>query len=1098
MIGFFACTTLRMLRAYPRAVVGVEAAAAMRRPIAVLRLPPHRRACTARLPVQDIRGLLPAAKRQPMAAAYDPAEVEAEWYEWWERHGMFQPQRSDGGDASDAASTRRRPFSMVLPPPNVTGALHLGHALTVAVQDAVARSRRMRGHETVWVPGLDHAGIATQSVVERSLAQREGVTRRELGREAFLDRVWEWHRQYGGRINSQLRMVGASLDWTRSTFTLDDGHSAAVTDAFLRLFDDGLVYRKDRMVNWCPHLQTAISDIEVDVVQVNGPTQLRLPSGRTAEVGVMHTFGYPVAGADGAPTTAVLDVSTTRLETMLGDAAVAVHPDDPRYASMVGRHVVHPIHGTLLPVVADGDLVDPALGTGVVKITPAHDANDLACARRHGLPEASLMHDDGTLTDEAGPDFAGMDRFAARVAVQQRLQDAGLYRGVEAHDMALGVCSRSGDILEPMLKPQWFVQCDGLAASAAALVRDGTVSVLPRAQEASWFRWLDNIQDWCVSRQLWWGHRIPAFRVVGVDPAVAVALGRAGGARVAVTATATNAAEVWALGACEDDAWRALRAAVPPGTDTSRWALRQDDDVLDTWFSSSVFPLTVFGWRAATGLPDAAARFHPLDVMETGQDILFFWVARMAMVCHHLTGVAPFKSVWLHPIVRDAAGRKMSKSLGNVVDPADVIRGKPLAELQAAVSAGGTPLSPSEVRTSVKALGKEFPQGIPPCGADALRFTLAAYMQQGANINMDVHRVVTHRQFCNKLWNVTRFVLQHLDGRKRTPALGMLQGMSTTGAVTSMADEWLLRRLAAAVRDADDGLETFDLAKSTAALHRFAVHDLCDVYVEWCKAVLSGAAHGDVNATHAVLAQALDGLLRALHPFMPFVTEELWQRLMVTGLDGTGGPLPMPPMPMSVSLAPGVAPEALAGRAVACNHMDVFVDVLGSARGLVKAATDWFPGTKRADCRIVVEVDVDVHTGASREGGADVGVALADKLCSHAAHLQHMLHAGAVEVDTSGSPRPGRHLRAAAAPGVVVALPVLLDREDALQAALGKLAARLEKLRQQQQQLAARLAKLRADDRVPAAAGDKVQKKLDAVDAEVQAVGATWRQLGGA
>jgi valyl-tRNA synthetase len=612
---------------------------------------------------------------EPIAMQYQPHEVEPDWYEWWESEGLFKPARSP----------HKRPFTMVLPPPNVTGALHIGHALTVAIQDTLARWRRMKGDSVLWVPGLDHAGIATQTVVERKLSAERGLTRHDLGRSAFVEEVWAWHDQYGGRIKSQLRLLGATLDWSREVFTMDTMRSEAVVEAFVRLHEQGLIYRGNRMVNWCPHLNTVLSDIELDYLDLEGPEDLQLPGQVAAvEFGRLHAFAYPLSnGPVGSQSDIV--VSTTRLETMLGDVAVVVHPDDLRYKSLIGHTVTHPLDGRQLPIIGDAEIVDMGLGSGAVKITPAHDPNDLACAERHNLSIIDIMNDDGTMhvkeANASGLD--GIDRFAARATLVNILTEKSLYRGSTPHAMRIAVCSRSGDIIEPRLKLQWFVRCDKMAAAAAQMTESGMdgsyapaqpLRLQPEWQAGEWQRWLANAEqsDWCISRQLWWGHRIPAYRVCGTnqhmqfDQDVGM-----------VPHTDSDGKRGWVVGRSDEDAARQALDAMdisPSSINSSPIAhlqrlgfhLEQDEDVLDTWFSSGLFPLSALGWPTKRG--DKGGEFdasrYPLDVMETGSDILFFWVARMAMLCPTLqpTLGKPFKEIWLHPIVRDKTGKKMSVS----------------------------------------------------------------------------------------------------------------------------------------------------------------------------------------------------------------------------------------------------------------------------------------------------------------------------------------------------------------------------------------------------------------------------------------------------
>ncbi|KAK2080454.1 hypothetical protein QBZ16_000307 [Prototheca wickerhamii] len=710
---------------------------------------------------------------------YDPKAVESAWYDWWEAEGCF---------AADTASDKPT-FSMVIPPPNVTGSLHIGHALTLSIQDMLCRWRRMRGFNVCWVPGTDHAGIATQVVVEKQVARETGQSRHDLGREAFVDRVHAWVDRHGDRILYQCRRLGASLDWRRKAYTMDAKLSAAVLEAFLRLHAAGLIYRDHRLVNWDCRLKTAVSDIEVEYIELAGRTPVAVPGySDKVEFGAITSFAYPLEDGSGE-----IVVATTRPETMLGDTAVAVHPEDPRYSALHGKRVVHPINGRLLPIICDAELVDMAFGTG------AH----------HGLEFINILDDDGCINGNGTGEFAGQPRFLARRTVVDCLKDKGLFRGVADNPMRLGICSRSGDVIEPVLKPQWWVDCAGMAASACAAVRDGELRIIPAEHEATWFRWLENIRDWCISRQLW-------------PP-------------------------------------RALAAERFPGR---AFTLTQDDDVLDTWFSSGLFPFSVHGWPSQT--PDLAA-FYPGSLLETGHDILFFWVARMVMM-----------DVYLHSIVRDAQGRKMSKSLGNVIDPVNVIEGISLAELHATLEGGN--LAAAEVERAREGQRQNFPDGIDECGTDALRFALLAYSAQGRDVNLDIKRVVAYRHWCNKLWNATRFALLNLGDDYTPVSVAQLAGERGADAIP-FACRWLLSRLHAAVAELNRALESYEFAAATGAVYAFWQYELCDVFIELMKPVVAGDDETAKAFTRAALWTALETGLRALHPFMPFVTEELWQRL---------------------------------------------------------------------------------------------------------------------------------------------------------------------------------------------------------------------------
>jgi valyl-tRNA synthetase len=668
---------------------------------------------------------------EPLAPLYDPKQVESRLYRWWEEKGFFHAD----------ADSEREPFTILMPPPNVTGELHIGHALFVTLQDLLIRWKRMQGYNALWIPGTDHAGIATQMIVERELRRREGLTRHDLGREAFLERVWAWKEQYGNRILEQIRVLGASPDWGRLFFTMDEPRSRAVVEVFVRLYEQGLIYRAHRLINWCPQDRTALSDLEVEHEE-NAPAEL-------------YSFAYPLADGSGE-----IVVATTRPETMLGDTAVAVHPDDERYRHLIGRAVRHPILGREIPVIADAELVDPAFGTGAVKITPAHDFNDFEVGRRHGLSSINILNPDGTLNEEAGP-FAGLDRFEARSAVRQKLAELGLERGAKPHTLPLGRCQRCGTVVEPLLSLQWFVRIEPLARPAIEAVERGETVFVPENWTKTYMQWMENIHDWTISRQLWWGHRIPAW--YGPDGEIFVARSEA---EASAHARAHYGKEV---------------------------PLEQDPDVLDTWFSSGLLPFTALGWPERT---KDLERFYPTSVMETGYDIIFFWVARMMMMGLHFMGEVPFRTVFLHAMVRDEKGEKMSKTRGNVIDPLDVTA--------------------------------EY-------GADALRFALAAMAGQGRNINLSLGRV---------------------------------------------AGRWILSRLARTARDTTEALERFRFQDAAELIYGFIWGELADWYVELVKPRLYGeVGEASQAAARATLAESIDVALRLLHPFMPFVTEAVWQRL---------------------------------------------------------------------------------------------------------------------------------------------------------------------------------------------------------------------------
>uniref|UniRef100_A0A673C5K5 valine--tRNA ligase n=1 Tax=Sphaeramia orbicularis TaxID=375764 RepID=A0A673C5K5_9TELE len=778
----------------------------------------------------------------PLPDSYSPQYVEAAWYPWWEKQGFFKPEYGSLSEPNP-----RGIFMMCIPPPNVTGSLHLGHALTNAIQDSLTRWHRMQGETTLWNPGCDHAGIATQVVVEKKLMRERGMSRHDLGRENFIQEVWKWKNEKGDRIYHQLKKLGSSLDWERACFTMDPKLSYAVQEAFIRMHEEGVIYRSKRLVNWSCTLNSAISDIEVDKKELTGRTLLPVPGYKEkVEFGVLVSFAYQVDGSDEE-----VVVATTRIETMLGDTAVAVHPDDSRYQHLKGKMVLHPFCDRKMPIVFN-DFVDMSFGTGAVKITPAHDHNDYEVGVRHNLAFINILDENGLtfipscfiLTMSSIPQ--GMKRFEARKVVLQALKDRGQFKEIKDNPMVVPVCSRSKDIVEPLLKPQWYVNCTDMGKQAADAVREGRLKIIPDHHLKTWFNWMDNIRDWCISRQLWWGHRIPAYFITVNDPS-------------------DMDGHYWVSGRSEEEARE--KAAKRFNVSTDKITLRQDEDVLDTWFSSGIFPFSIFGWPNET---EDLNVFYPGTLLETGHDILFFWVARMVMMGLKLTGKLPFKEVYLHAVVRDAHGRKMSKSLGNVIDPLDVITGISLEGLHAQLSDSN--LDPVEVEKAKQGQKSDYPNGIPECGTDALRFALRCKV--GRDINLDVNRILGYRHFCNKLWNAVKFAMKTL-GDNFVPS---------EKAQESVSDRWILSRLSAAVGLCDAGFKAYDFPAITTAIYNFWLYELCDVYLESVKPVFSKAEDDASSQKQAMVCRqtlytCLQVGLRLLSPLMPFVTEELYQRL---------------------------------------------------------------------------------------------------------------------------------------------------------------------------------------------------------------------------
>uniref|UniRef100_A0A8C7LXX7 valine--tRNA ligase n=1 Tax=Oncorhynchus mykiss TaxID=8022 RepID=A0A8C7LXX7_ONCMY len=743
----------------------------------------------------------------PLPDSYSPQYVEAAWYSWWEKQGYFKPEY---GRKSISEPNPRGVFMMCIPPPNVTGSLHLGHALTNAIQDCLTRWHRMRGETTLWNPGCDHAGIATQVVVEKKLMRERGMSRHDLGRDQFIQEVWKWKNEKGDRIYHQLKKLGSSLDWDRACFTMDPKLSNAVQEAFIRLHEDGVIYRSKRLVNWSLFLSIML-------------------------IALFHFFSlyFCLLLLNVSLSDEEVIVATTRIETMLGDSAVAVHPADPRYQHLKGKVVLHPFCDRMMPIVFE--FVDINFGTGAVKITPAHDHNDYEVGNRHNLAFINILDENGLLINVPAP-FLGMKRFEARKAVLQALKDRGQFKESKDNPMVVPVCSRSKDIVEPLLKPQWYVDCADMGKQAADSVREGRLKIIPDHHHKTWFNWLDNIRDWCISRQLWWGHRIPAYFVTVNDPSV--------------TPGEDMDGHYWVSGRTEEDARD--KAAKRFNVSTDKVTLRQDEDVLDTWFSSGIFPFSIFGWPN-----EDLSVFYPGSLLETGHDILFFWVARMVMMGLKLTGKLPFKEVYLHAVVRDAHGRKMSKSLGNVIDPLDVITGISLEGLYAQLQDSN--LDPVEVEKAKQGQQSDYPTGIPECGTDALRFALCAYTSQGRDIDMDVNRILGYRNFCNKLWNAVKFAMRTLGGNFVPSEKAQVRDLSIQCVLTAVSCPWF---------------QAYDFPAITTAIYNFWLYELCDIYL-----VSLFVCEGGVCVQAVVCRQTLFTGLCLLAPIMPFVGEELYQRL---------------------------------------------------------------------------------------------------------------------------------------------------------------------------------------------------------------------------
>ncbi|ODV65063.1 hypothetical protein HYPBUDRAFT_114062 [Hyphopichia burtonii NRRL Y-1933] len=769
--------------------------------------------------------------------AYNPSNVESSWYNWWDKSGFFEPELTKDGEIKPQGS-----FSIPAPPPNVTGALHIGHALTVSLQDTLIRYNRMKGKTTLFLPGFDHAGIATQSVVEKQVWSKEGKTRHDYGREKFVEKVWEWKEEYHAKIKNQFKKLGASYDWSREAFTLNPDLSEAVTEAFVRLHEDGTIYRASRLVNWSTKLNTAISNLEVDNKTIAGRTLLAVPNYESKiEFGVLTSFSYEVDGLDEK-----LTVATTRPETLFGDTGVAVHPNDPRYKHLHGKFVKHPFLDRKIPIICDDEAVDMEFGTGAVKITPAHDTNDYNTGKRNNLEFINILTDDGYLNENCG-EWQGMKRFDARYKVIEALKAKGLYVDQKDNEMTIPLCSRSGDIIEPLLKPQWWVDQKDMAKEAIKAVKNGDITITPKTSELEYFHWLENIQDWCISRQLWWGHRCPVYFVEFEGEE---------NSRLDNT--------YWVAGRTYEEALE--KANKKFGTER-KFKLEQDEDVLDTWFSSGLWPISTLGWPKKSKDMEL---FSPMSMLETGWDILFFWVSRMILLGLKLTGEVPFKEVFCHSLVRDAQGRKMSKSLGNVIDPLDVIAGIPLQGLHDKLLSGN--LDPRELKRATEGQKQTYPQGIPECGTDALRFALCAYTTGGRDINLDILRVEGYRKFCNKIYQATKFVLGKLGEDFKPTASRELTGKE------SLVEKWILHKLTVTAKECNEHLENRDFFESTNSIYNFW-YDLCDVYIENSKYLIQDGSLEQQILAKNTLYTCIDEALKLIHPFMPFVTEEMWQRL---------------------------------------------------------------------------------------------------------------------------------------------------------------------------------------------------------------------------
>lgn len=920
-----------------------------------------------------------------MEKAYDPKSIEQNLYKTWEENDYFSPK---GGDNS---------YCIMIPPPNVTGSLHMGHAFQHTIMDALTRYHRMKGDNTLWQPGSDHAGIATQMVVER-LLDKKGKSRHDLGRDAFIDKVWEWKEHSGGTITRQMRRLGDSCDWSREAFTMDDDLSNAVLEVFVRLYEEGLIYRGQRLVNWDPKLLTAVSDLEVESHEENGH---------------LWHLKYPLSDGSGH-----LVVATTRPETMLGDTAVAVHPDDERYQHLIGKTIKLPLTDREIPIIAD-DYVEKDFGSGCVKITPAHDFNDYEMGQRHNLEMINILTPTAHISDAAPEAYRGLDRYEARKKIVEDFEQLGLLEKIEPHKLKVPRGDRSGVVIEPYLTDQWYVKIAPLAEPALKAVKDGDIKFVPENWSNTYYHWMENIQDWCISRQLWWGHQIPAW----YDNEGNVYVGR----------SEEEVRQKHNLGDAE---------------------LRRDEDVLDTWFSSALWPFATLGWPEET--PELET-FLPTSVLVTGFDIIFFWVARMIMMGLKFTGKVPFKEIYITGLIRDEHGQKMSKSKGNVLDPIDIIDGIDIDSLVDKRTTGM--MNPKDAEKIAKRTRKEFPEGIAPYGTDAMRFTFCAMASTSRDINFDLNRVEGYRNFCNKIWNAARYVLMNTEDQDT--------GIRGGDMSLSVADRWITSELQKTITEFEKAVANYRFDLASNALYEFTWNTYCDWYLELSKPILYGDEYSDTEkrGTRHTLVSVLETLMRLLHPFMPFITEEIWQRVApLTGIDTTEhSSIMLQAFPVSeTDLIDDKAEQDI-------EWLKTIIVGVRNIRGEMNIA----PGKP---------LNVLFRNGSEQDKS---------RLASYRTFLSKLAKLESIEWLEAGQEAPMSATALAGKMEILIPMAGLIDVEQEM-ARLGK---EKEKLEKEQQRISGKLSNKNFTDKAPEAVVNKEKEKLEEVESTLDKVAEQIKQL---